>query len=377
MSVACSRSAGGAVALTISIGQGDRLVQASPPEREARAEHADRPLVPAARLAAVVAVGLSGLPQHHFGLVVLAADQVDLRERVEDRAGCLVKLDGAAQLERPLQGRLGAGEVAHPHADLPEGAESRGEAVPAPVRLVQAHAALDERQRLVVLMLEHHHDRLVRQDRGQHVVGVDHRREALGLAHGADRLLVAAELRERHAGERLHERQVAAVAGGVQRGGGLRDVLADDGDVADLAVALAELVVGEADRQRVVGDLGLAQRAAVQGDRARLVAAREGDAAVEAPERGEPPVRDRVAESVGRAAEHRRGLLEIVLEEARLGERAAERELVLAAQGRRAEGRCQQLGGFGTHAAFERGFRAGQQPVQGRRGHAASIAKRP
>ena len=54
---------------------------------------------------------------------------------------------------------------------------------------------------------------------------------------------------------------MAAVAGGVQRGRGLGDVLADDRDVADLAVALAELVVGEADGARVVRGLGLLQRA--------------------------------------------------------------------------------------------------------------------
>ena len=75
-----------------------------------------------------------------------------------------------------------------------------------------------------------------------------------------------------------------SVAGGVQRGRGFGDVLAHDGHVADLPVALAEIEVGEADRARVVGDLGLLQGAVVQRDRPRLFAARKRDAAVQAPE---------------------------------------------------------------------------------------------
>ena len=44
-----------------------------------------------------------------------------------------------------------------------------------------------------------------------------------------------------------YEREVAPVAGRVERRGGFRDVLAHDRHVADLAVALAELVMGETD----------------------------------------------------------------------------------------------------------------------------------
>ena len=86
---------------------------------------------------------------------------------------------------------------------------------------------------------------------------------------------------------------MAAVAGRVQRRGGLGDVLAHDGDVADLAVALAELVVGQADAARIVGDLGLLQRAAVQRDRARLIAARRRQPAVQPPQRRQAAAAER------------------------------------------------------------------------------------
>ena len=79
----------------------------------------------------------------------------------------------------------------------------------------------------------------------------------------------------------MHQREVAAIAGGVQGRGGFGDVLADDGDVADLAVAEAKSVMGEADGAGIVGHLGLLQGAAVQRDGARLLAAGEGDAAVQ------------------------------------------------------------------------------------------------
>src|SRR6185369_15049434 len=101
---------------------------------------------------------------------------------------------------------------------------------------------------------------------------------------------------ERDARERVHEREVAAIAGGVERGGGLGDVLAHDRDVADLAVAAAQLVMREADGARLVGAFGLLQRAALEGDGPRLVAARPGEAAVQPPERREAAGGDGLAE---------------------------------------------------------------------------------
>src|SRR5437899_12656602 len=118
----------------------------------------------------------------------------------------------------------------------------------------------------------------------------------------------------------MHERQMTAIARRVERGGGLGDVLADDRDVADLLVALAELVVREADRARVVGHLGLFQRAAVERDRAGLVAARGGYAAVKAPEGRQPAGPNRLAAGVSRAAVRGTCLVDVVLHEPRSGE---------------------------------------------------------
>ena len=321
------------------VGARDRFVERAAAEREPRAEDAHRPFVPLAGLAAVGAVRLAGAGQELAGDLVAAANQVNLRQRVEHRAGRLVELNRAAHVERAVQRVLGAREVAEPHADLSERAERDGQAVAGAVRLVERDAALGQRERLLVAVLEHHHVRLVAADRGQHVVGVDERGQPLGVPQRRHRFFVAPELRERDARQRVDEREVAAVAGGVQRGRGLGDVLADDRDVADLAVALAELVVGEPDGARVVRGLGLLQRAAVHGDRARLVAAGRGQPAVQPPQRRQPARRDGVAEGVGRAAERGRRLVEVVLQQPRLGERGADGELVVARQAARAERR--------------------------------------
>src|SRR5205814_4875152 len=101
--------------------------------RETRAEHAHRPLVPLARLPSVRAVGCARAREELARRVVAAADQVNLRERVEDGAGRLVKLNRAADLERAVQRVLGAAEIAEAHADLPERRERDGEAVARPV----------------------------------------------------------------------------------------------------------------------------------------------------------------------------------------------------------------------------------------------------
>ena len=83
------------------------------PQREPRLEHLQRPLIPARRLRSVLAVGFARLLQAAARGLVLAADQVDLRQRVEHRAGRLAhELQRAAHVERAVERLLGALEAA-------------------------------------------------------------------------------------------------------------------------------------------------------------------------------------------------------------------------------------------------------------------------
>ena len=208
---------------------------------------------------------------------------MNLRERVEHRARRLVELDGAADFERASEDLLGAFEVAELHEDLAERRECDGEAVTRSERLVQRDTALGERERLIVPMPHQCHVRLVVHDPREHVVGGNRHGEAFALAECGDRFFAAAGLREQDGGQRVHEREVATIAGGMQCGGGFCQMLANDAGIADLLVAERELVVRKADGARIVRELGVLERARVQRDRARLFASRERDAAVQPP----------------------------------------------------------------------------------------------
>ena len=155
-------------------------------------------------------------------------------------------------------------------------------------------------------------------------------RQPLGLAQRRHRLVEPSFLRERDAGQRVDHRQVAPVAGGVQRRGGLGDVLADDGRVADLPVAEAELVVGEADGARVVRALGLLQGLGEEGDAAGRLAAGDGQPAVHPPEVGQPGRIEPLA-PFGRRPERLGRLPDVVLEQPGFGQRAADLDLLVAA----------------------------------------------
>ena len=146
------------------------------------------------------------------------------------------------------------------------------------------HAAFGERERLIVTVLEHHHTGLIPTDRGHDIIGVNSIGQPFGLAERGHRLFVVALLRERNSGQGMYEREMPPVAGGEQRRGRLRDVFADDRDVADLPIALTELVVGEPDGARIVSDLGLLEGPTVMGDRARLIAPSEGQPSVQPPQ---------------------------------------------------------------------------------------------
>ena len=174
--------------------------------------------------------------------------------------------------------------MAEAHADLAERRERSRQAGALADAFVQGHGALGQRQRLLVAMADQRDVGLIAIHHREDIVGLNGGGQAFGLPQRRRGFVVAARLREHRGRQRVHLREVAAIAGGVQRRRGFGDVLAHDGQVADLAVAEAEAEVGEPDGAGVVRHLGLLQRPAVQGDGARLLAAGEGDAAVRTPE---------------------------------------------------------------------------------------------
>src|SRR5258707_1599557 len=112
-----------------------------------------------------------------------------------------------------------------------------------------------------------------------------------------------ADFGEGDARQGVNEREVTAIASRVKRRGGLRDVLAHDGGVADLAVALAQLVVGKTDGAGVVRNLRLFERAAMERDSAGLVPTQRRQASMQAPERRETARGGGIGQRVGRAAD--------------------------------------------------------------------------
>ena len=79
-------------------GLGDRFVVGATANRQFHTKHLQRPLVPPHRLCAVRAIRLAGLSEVVAGTLVRAAHEVDLRQRVEDRAGRLFELHRAADV---------------------------------------------------------------------------------------------------------------------------------------------------------------------------------------------------------------------------------------------------------------------------------------
>ena len=218
------------------------------------------------------------------GAIVVAAHQVNLRQCVEDRTRCLVELNWTADVERAVKDLFGASQVAEPYADVPDVGQSHGKAVSGAVGFVQRHAAFGERERLIVPVLEHHDVRLVSTHRCDDVVCLHGRGESLCLPERAEPFLAAPKLRERDARQGMDEREMAAVAGRVQRRRRFGDVLTENRDVAHLPIAPSQLVMSETDGARVVRHFGILQRADVQGDRARLIAAGRRQPAVQPPQ---------------------------------------------------------------------------------------------
>jgi hypothetical protein len=81
----------------------------------------------------------------------------------------------------------------------------------------------------------------------------------------------------------VHQREVAAIAGGMQRRRGFRQVLTDDARVAYTAIRERQFVVCESDRTRVVRQLRTLERARVERNGARLIPASGCQPAVQSP----------------------------------------------------------------------------------------------
>jgi hypothetical protein len=150
----------------------------------------------------------------------------------------------------------------------------------------------------------------------------------------------------------MHHRQMAPIARRMQGRCGARDVFTDDGDVADLAVAQAELVVGQADGAGIVRALGLFQRLGQEGDAARRLAARNCQPAVHAPQVRKPN-RIHALASLGRRAEGLGRLPKVVFEQPGLGQRTPDVDLVIARQARLPERAQQERRGFGAVPLLE------------------------
>ena len=170
------------------------------------------------------------------------------------------KCDLAAHVERAIQDLLGAFQIAQLHEDLAERRQRDGQAMSGAERLVQAHAAFGKRQRVIVAMPHQHDVRLVVHDSREHVVRGNRHGEAFALTKRRGGFVRPARLREQHRRQRVDEREMTAIAGGVQRGRGFGEVLAHDARIADLLVGEGQLVVREADRARVVRQFGVLER---------------------------------------------------------------------------------------------------------------------
>src|SRR5688572_3202940 len=153
---------------------------------------------------------------------------MNLRERVEHRAGRLMELNRTANLEGACEDLFGALEIAKLHVDLTERGERDREAVTRAERLVQRDAAFRERERLIVAMTHQRDVRLVVHNAGEHVVGGNGHRETFTLPETCRRLIDAAGLREEDRRQRVHKCEMASIACGVKRRRGFGEMFAND-----------------------------------------------------------------------------------------------------------------------------------------------------
>ena len=265
---------------------------------------------------------------------MLPANQVNLGERVKNAARRFPhEVKRTAHVERAIESVFRAFELADADANLAKG----GERDPQPVRcsrlLLQLDAALGKSQRLFVAVLHERHVRLVSAYGRQHVARFDDDRQAFGLSQRRQRLVQAALLRTRHAGQRMNHREVPTVACRMESRRRLGDVLANNRHVADVAITEAQFVVREADGARIMRAFGLPQCLGEKRDAAGGLAARNRQAAVDAPQIGQARGVEALS-TFGRLTKRLRGLTNVVLQEPRFRQGAADLNLLIAVQAR-------------------------------------------
>jgi hypothetical protein len=228
-------------------------------------------------------VGIGGVGERVGGPLVVAAHQGDLRQGVVDGTSDLGRAGGRRDGQRAVQRLVGGVEASELDVDLAQSRQRLGQPVRLPDLVVERHRPLGQRDRLVVAAPELRHGGLVHVSEREDVLGAERRRQPFGVAQRRGGVVVASLLGEHHPRHRVHLGQVPAIAGGVERGGGFGEVLADDRVVADFQITVDELEVGEPDAARVVGRLRVLEGAAVQGDGPRLLAEGVRDAAMQSP----------------------------------------------------------------------------------------------
>ena len=219
---------------------------------------------------------------------------------------------------------------------------------------MKADTALRQRERVVMPVAHQGDVRLVVHDPGEDVVCGNGHRETFALTEGGGGLIGSPRLGEQYRRERVNEREVAAIASGVQRRRRFGQLLADDAGIADAAIGEGELVMCEPDGARVVRQLGVLERARMMGDGARLITACERQAAVQPPQHGELAVRKFLAQSVGRAPERGGSLGEVVLQQVRFSQRCTNGQFVLAIERARTQQRREHLRRLCAAPALER-----------------------
>jgi hypothetical protein len=131
----------------------------------------------------------------------------------------------------------------------------------------------------------------------------------------------------------MNHREVPTVAGSMECGCRLGDVLANNRHVANVAITQAQFVVGKADGARIMRALGLPQCLGEERDAAGGFTSRDRQSAVDPPQIGQAGWVEALS-SFGRLTKRLRGLTNVVLQEPRFREGASDLNLLVAVQAR-------------------------------------------